>query len=182
MVSALLDEKIGNEQLPVGWPWRFFLFSVLIAATAAVSALGLTFGYKPFLESNLLTQDSNIEALSKQIPAGQQDEFVRFYSQLANLDTVLKKHVFSSSLFGLLESRTNAEVMYTTMEARIPERKVVLEGMAANYAVFSQQLQAYSTSPEIVGVIVNDSSAQDGKVRFRISLTIAPSVWSTQGL
>jgi hypothetical protein len=67
--------------------------------------------------------------------------------------------------------------MYTSMEARIPERKVVLEGIAASYAVLAQQLQAFSSTPEITGVIVNDSSALDGRVRFRLSLSIDPALF-----
>lgn len=177
MVSALLDQKLTKEELPVGWPWRFFLFSVLIATISVVAALGLSFGYAPFLESRLAQQQANLEALGKVVPQAQQDQFVKFYSQLANLENILGWHVTPSPLFGLIESRTNAAVQYLAMEARVPDRKVVLEGAAANYAVFSQQLQAFSTVPEITGMIVNDSSALDGKVRFRVTLTLRPSVF-----
>lgn len=174
MVSALLDEKVKGEELPVGWPWRFFLFSILIAATACVVSLGLSFGYKPFLESNLARQDANITELGKVVSQSQQDEFIRFYSQLANLEGVLKRHVTASPFFGFLEGRTNAEVAFTSLEARVPERKVVLEGVARDYATLAEQLQAFSTAPEVAGMIVNDSSASDGRVRFRLTLTLAP--------
>ncbi len=177
MVSALLDEKIAKEELSVGWPWRFFLFSVLIASTSAVVAVGLSFGYKPFLQSRLNQQQSNLEALGKVVPQAQQEEFVNFYSQLTNLQSVLARHVTVSPLFGFIESRTNTAVSYVTMEARVPDRKVVLEGSASNYAIFSQQLQAFSASPEVTGVIVNNSSALDGKVKFRLTLTVRPSVF-----
>lgn len=177
MVSALLDEKTKGEELPVGWPWRFFLFSLLIAATACVVSVGLAFGYKPFLESNLAQQDANIKELGKVVPQAQQEEFIRFYSQLANLDGVLKGHVTASPFFGFLEGRTNASVAFTSLEVRVPERKAVLEGVARDYATLAEQLQAFSTAPEVAGMIVNDSNASDGRVRFRLTLTLVPAMF-----
>lgn len=177
MVSALLDEKTKGEELPVGWPWRFFLFSILIAATACVVAFGLAFGYRPFLESNLAQQDANIKELGAVVPQAQQEEFIRFYSQLANLEGVLKRHVTASPFFGFLEGRTNTEVAFTSLELRVPERKAVLEGVARDYATLAEQLQAFSTAPEVAGMIVNDSNASDGRVRFRLTLTLVPAMF-----
>lgn len=156
------------------------MLSVLVAATAFMAAVGLEFGYKPFLESRLAAQQTNLEGLGKVIPQGQQEEFVRFYSQLANLQGILKHHAVVSPLFGFVESRTSPSVAYTVLEARIPERTVVLEGVAQNYAVFAVQLQALSMSPEVESVIVNDSNALEGRVRFRITVRMRPSVFNTE--
>lgn len=166
-----------GEELPVGWPWRFLMFSVLIAATVGVGSAGLAFGYKPLLDSRLMGQDAALTDLGKVIPAAQQDEFVRFYSQLVNLQTLLDSHVTASPLFGLLESRTNAAVSYAVMELRVPERKVVLEGSASNYKAFAEQLQSFTESPEVESVIVNDSNALDGKVKFRVTITLQQGIF-----
>lgn len=172
MVSTTLDEKIGREALPVGWPWRFFLFSLLVAVTAMVAYGGLAFGYKPFLESRIKAQDANFEQLGKVIPQKQQDQFVQFYSQLANLQGIIQNHVVMSPLFGLIEARTNAGVQYTAMETRVAEQKVSLEGIAASYKAFAEQLQAFALAPEIETVIVNDSNALEGRIRFRLTVML----------
>ena len=175
MVSPTLDEKLGHEELPVGWPWRFFLFSLLVGITTGVVYVGLVFGYTPFLNTRISEQQDALEQLGRVIPQKQQQEFVAFYSQLANLQTVLQNHIIASRLFGLLESRTSGLVFYTVMEARVPERKVLLEGSAASYAAFAQQLQSFTIAPEVENVIVNDSSALDGRVKFRLSLALKSS-------
>lgn len=166
-----------SEELPVGWPWRFLMFTVLIAATVGVGCAGLIFGYKPLLDSRLLGQEEELVDLGKVIPVKQQDEFVRFYSQLANLETLLNAHVSASPLFGLLESRTNSAVSYVAMELRVPERKIVLEGNASNYKSFAEQLQSFTEAPEVESVIVNDSNAIEGNVKFRITVTVRAGIF-----
>lgn len=178
MVSPLLQESVEREELPVGWPWRFFLFSSLIAITAVVAYSGVAFGYIPFLKGQIDTQQANIDELGSVVSPKQQEEFIRFYSQLVNVQGILAGHAITSPLFGMLEVHTNIGVHYTVMETRIPERKVLLEGMATNYGVFAQQLQAFAIAPEVENMIVNDSNALDGKVRFRLSLTVKPSAFN----
>ncbi len=177
MVSPLMDERMKGEELPVGWPWRFLMFSVLVAATVGVGSAGLAFGYKPLLDSRLKEQEAQITGLGKVVPKDQQEEFVRFYSQIANLGTLLAGHVSVSPLFGLLESRTNAAVSYAAMELRVPERKIVLEGNASNYKSFAEQLQSFTEAPEVESVIVNDSNALEGKVKFRITVTLREGIF-----
>jgi hypothetical protein len=181
MVSATLQEQLGaraSTGRPAGWPWRFLMFSVLVAACAGVSVAGLALGYRPFLESRIAAQDAEIAALGKKISAAEQARFVRFYSQLVNLDRLLKRHVVITPLFDLIESRTHPQVMYAAMEARVADRKVVLEGSAASYRALADQLEIFSATPEIARVIVNDSSALDGKVRFRLTLTARAAVFN----
>jgi len=93
------------------------------------------------------------------------------------LQTLLDGHVTASPLFGLLESRTNASVSYAVMELRVPERKIVLEGNASNYKVFAEQLQSFTEAPEVESVIVNDSNALEGKVKFRITVTMREGIF-----
>ena len=177
MISQTLDEKIGREELPVGWPWRFFLFSLLIAVTAVVAYAGLAFGYMPFLQSQIARQEENLEELGRVVPQKKQDELTGFYSQLVNLQGVVKSHAAVSPLFNIIESRTNTGVQYTLFEVRVPERKATLEGVAASYGIFAQQLHAFNLTPEIESMIVNDSNALEGRVKFRLSIIFKPALF-----
>lgn len=179
MVSPTLAEKLSREELPVGWPWRFFLFSILIAATACMVYVGLVFGYRPFLDARIARQEEAFDELGRIVSQKQQDEFVLFYSQLANIQKLLENHIRTSSFFSLIEARTNTGVFYTKLEARIAERKIALEGTATHYGVFAQQLQAFSVAPEVASVIVNDSHALEGRVKFNLTLILKPSVFTS---
>src|SRR3989344_5147872 len=88
--------KIGPEKLTVGWPWRFFLFSILMIITFLVVYFGLTLGYRPFLESLIEEQNIEINQLGQTISQQDQQGFINFYSQLANLQNILNSHVTSS--------------------------------------------------------------------------------------
>lgn len=177
MVSPTIDEKLEREELPVGWPWRFFLFSLLVFLTTLIVYAGLSFGYKPFLTAQIEEQEAAIAQLSRTIPKKQQEDFVTFYSQLVNLQTLLKNHVFVSKIFPFLQNNTNRFVYYTLIDLRLGERRLGLEGVAANYGVFSQQLQAFTVAPEVESLIVNESSALEGGVKFRLSLILGRSLF-----
>jgi len=176
MVSPTLDEKLQREELPVGWPWRFFLFSLLIFLTTLIVYAGLAVGYKPFLSAQIEDQEAAISQLSQTIPKKQQEDFITFYSQLVNLQALLKNHIFVSKIFPFLQTNTNRFVFYTLVDLRLAERRLGLEGVAANYGVFSQQLQAFSVASEVESLIVNESSALEGGVKFRLSLILSRSL------
>lgn len=171
---------MGPDKAAVGWPWRFFIFSFLIALTAAAIYVGLAFGYKSFLQSRSQKLDDDIETLANAIPKDQQEKMLRFYSQLANLQTLLNKHTTPSALFTLLEHVTNQQVILNGLEIKLSERRILLEGTAASYQVFAQQLEAFNRVPEVERVLVNESYASDGRVIFRISVIVRESALRKQ--
>ena len=138
------------------------------------------FGYRPFLERRIAAQEAALEQLSSIIPQEQQEEFITFYSQLVNAQGLLRNHRTASRLFTLLETTTNTEVGYSGMDERVPERSVILEGNALQYRAFADQLHAFSIAPAVESVIVHDSSAAGGRVRFRLSLKVNESVFAAQ--
>lgn len=167
-----INEKLAVEKLPVGWPWKFFLFSVLVLLTTAVLYLGLDFGYKPFLKSRIESLNQSIEELSQIIPKDQQEGLIRFYSQVVNLQSLLASHVNVSKVFNFLQNNTNKSVFFSRADLMIGERRLNLEGFASNYEIFSQQLEAFNVAPEVENLVVNESSAVEGRVRFKLFLIL----------
>lgn len=165
------------EKLSVGWPWKLFLFSLLTIITALVIYLGLAFGYRPFLQSQMEKIDESIRQLSEAIPEDQQKNLIIFYSQLANLQNVLSKHIIVSKIFPFLQKNTNQSVFYNAMDLRVGERKLALEGVAANYDIFSQQLEALNSAPEVVGMVINESTAIGGQVKFKLFVILKPELF-----
>ena len=172
-----VSEKMVAEKVPVGWPWKLFLFSLLVLLTTFVVYFGLVFGYKPFLNARVEGINKSIEELSKTIPVDQQQNLVRFYSQLANLQRLLKTHVFLSKVFPFLQTNTNKSVLYNTLEVKVGEKRLSLEGMAGGYEIFSQQLEAFKVAPQTESLLVNESSAVDGKVKFKLTPILKPNLF-----
>lgn len=172
-----LSERLGPDKLKSGWPWRFLIFSFLIALASVVVYLGLAFGYESFLQARIIQLDDDIEQLSQSIPQEQQDKLTDFYSQLANLQNVLNKHIFASNIFPLLERNTNHLVYFNIADLKMSDRHLVLEGEASSYQVFSQQLEAFNRMPSLQKVVVNESHAENGRVSFRLFLILKEEVF-----
>ena len=172
-----LAEKLGPEKISVGWPWRLFSFSFLVVLAATVIFVGLSFGYKNFLEARIIKVDAEIEQLSQSVSQDQQEKLIRFYSQLANLQTLLNKHAIASNIFSVVERNTNQRVYYNVSELKMGDRRMILEGVAASYQIFAQQLEAFSRLPEVERVTVNESYLSDGQIVFRLFLIFTDKIF-----
>ena len=172
-----IAEKLGQEKLSVGWPWRLFSFSFLVILAAGVVYFGLAFGYKNFLNNQISEVDNEIEQLTESISQDQQDKLIKFYDQLANLQTLLNKHVISSSVFPILEKNTNQGVFYNSAELKMADRRLTLEGVANSYQILSQQLEAFNRAPNVEKVIVNESYLSGNQVAFRLFLILSDKIF-----
>jgi hypothetical protein len=181
MNNTLSSQRFITEQVAVGWPWRFLVFSFLILLSSLVIYYGLAFGYRKSLQAQINGIDEDIDYLAESVPKEDQDRLLGFYSQLANLQNILNGHVLGSKIFNFLQANTNQQVFYNSMDFKINDRKLVLEGIAPSYQVFSQQLEAFSRSPDIERVVVNESyatsSSADNKIFFKIFLVLKDKVF-----
>ncbi len=170
-------EKLGPERVVVGWPWRLLLFSLLVLVTVAVLYVGLDFGYKIYLNAQIRARDAAIDKLSQSIPKEEQDKFINFYSQLANLRYLLDSHIITSRIFPFLEANTNRLVYYNFVDMKLKESRLDLEGVAQSYGIFSQQLEAFSRAAEVERLVVSESQSINGAVKFRLYLILKPDVF-----
>jgi hypothetical protein len=170
--NSALTGKIGPEKMTVGWPWRFFIFSIIVLLTAVMVWAGLAFGYRTYLENRIAAVDASIQQLSESVPQDQQQNLITFYSQLANLQNVLVAHTGTARLLPLLQQNTNRLVSYRSIDLRVGERRIVLDGVAQSYQVLAQQLEALNRMPIAESVIVNESRAEEGRVVFRLTVTL----------
>jgi len=175
IASQSINERLtAGEKIAVGWPWRFFSFTTLVLTVAVVFYAGLKFGYEPLLRKKLDETDLKLQELAQSLSAAEQEDLITFYSQLANLEALLGKHVLASVIFPFLERNTNQQVYYTMLNFESAERKLTLEGAAQSYGVFSQQLQAFEQAPEVKRLIVSDSDRSGGLISFRLHLVFKP--------
>jgi hypothetical protein len=162
----------------VGWPKRFFTFSLVIFVAVLLIYVGLAFGYKLFLKKSLEDLGGKLDELSRQITQEEKDSLAILYSQLTNMRSLLGSHVFSSKVFTLLESITHPKVVYLGLDLNTKEREIIITGAAATYEDLTAQLALLESSSQIDKYNLESSEWDEGVVQFKINLTVAKDVLS----
>lgn len=174
-------EQLGREPSQTqGWALGVLFFSGGILFLAVAIYLGLTFGYAPYLQSQLASTQNQVSALNKQVSPSDQSQLIDFYSQIANVQTLLQKHVLPSQFFSWLEKNTEANVYYQSF-ALTAGRQVTLAGVARSEADVNQQIAIFENSPAISSVTVSNVSAPQllgNAWDFSVTLAMNPSVFS----
>jgi hypothetical protein len=174
-------EQLGREPTSgtQGWAVGALLFSGGIFFLSLVIYFGLTFGYEPYLQSQLSTTQNQVSALDNSISASDQSQLINFYSQITNLQTLLQSHVLTSQFFAWLEQNTEANVYYQSF-ALATGNQITLTGAANTEADVNQQVAIFENSPEVSSVGVSNVAAPQtpgGKWSFNTTLIMNPSVF-----
>lgn len=172
-------EQLGKE--PSGAPGYAFgalYFSGSILLLAVVTYLGITFGYDPHLQSEITNTQNQVTTLNQSISATEQTNLIDFYSQISNLQTLLKNHVLSSQFFDWLEKNTEVNVYYQSLSLA-SGYKVTATGYAANESDVNQQISIFENSPEVKSVSVSNVSVAPtiGGWNFTLLITLNPSLF-----
>ena len=171
------NDQFPRERLPVGWPWRLFVFTLILLALSFLVYLGLNFGYKAFLNKSIDGLNSTLNSLSFQVAPTEREGFITFYSQLSNLQKLLASHIISSKVFPVLEGLTDQRVSYSTLNISVVDRTVTVDGVAKDYAALASQLAIYEQSPEVEKVILENSALTNKAVRFTAKVTLKDEVF-----
>jgi hypothetical protein len=174
-------EQIGQESPKTqGWALGVLFFSGGILFLTVAIYLGLTFGYEPYLQSQLASVQNQVSTLGNSVSASDQSQLIDFYSQIANLQTLLQRHTFSSQFFSWLEQNTEANVYYHSL-ALTQGNQIALSGAASTEADINQQVAIFENSPEVSSVTISNVSAPSligNGWTFSVTLIMNPSVFS----
>ena len=166
-------EGFTSPNANVGWPSRFFSFSITIFALVFVTYLGLTFGYQTFLNQKIKEVRDELDGLEAQVTPEQKENLATLYSQVANIRTLFEEHSLASRFFDMLEAITDTEVSYLDFDMDIENREVSLSGVAASYEDLVSQLALYEQTPEIETVTLEQAGLEDGIVSFSLKMTVS---------
>lgn len=176
------EQFLGPEKLPVGWPWKIFIFSIILFGLVLFIYFGIIWGYQPFLKSQEQSLDKKINEIGGQISQQDRENFINFYSQLVNLQGLLKNHVKGSNIYNFLEKNTDQGVYYEGANLSVTEHNISLSGIARSYDNLVKQLSAFEQVPEISKVILQDSQSADKGIRFSIQLVFKPELLSPSNI
>lgn len=180
-------EQLGQEPSETqGWATGALLFSGGILFLSLIIYFGLAFGYEPYLQNQLNATQAKVTALDNSISPDDQAQLINFYSQITNLQALLKNHVFTSKFFSWLETNTEANVYYQSFTLSTQDQ-VTLTGSGASESDVNQQIAIFENSPEVETVSVSSIVApqlgpDNHGWTFTATLTMNPSVFlsSTQ--
>ena len=113
-----------------------------------------------------------LQRLSK----GSPQKFTQFYSQLVNLQNLLGNHIAASKAFPILERITSHKVYYRSVDLKIPERQLELDGIAESYEVLGEQLESFNQAAEMENSLVNQSQLVNQAVQFKATLLLKDNV------
>jgi hypothetical protein len=166
-----IREQFVSDSIPVGFPWRLFIFSLTLFVFSLFIYFGLKFGYTAYIDQRAENLDQKISALATQVSEVDQQSFIAFYSQLVNLERVLDRHKFTANVFNFLEQNTLGEVYYNHAEFSSTDNSFNLRGFAATSETLVNQLSLFDNRSEVSRVNLNQmNTTQTGDVAFGITV------------
>jgi uncharacterized protein (DUF486 family) len=166
----------GSHRTP-GWSSGIMLFSGSILFITLFIYAGLKFGYEPYLTGQISSLDSQAQKVGLSVSASDEATLVTFYSQISNLQSLIKNHVFFSQFLTWLEQHTEANVYYTSM-VFTSGNQIALTGTAKTAADVSEQISVFEAASEISATSLSNVafSPAGNDWTFNVVLTIDPSV------
>ncbi len=175
-------EQLGREPARTpGWSGRLLMFSSTIFFIVAAIYIGIVYGNQPFLRSQIDEVSNRMSTLAQEIPSDDQAKIFTFYSQIANIKTLLAKHVITSRLFEWLERQTSANVSFSRFAFTKGRNEVVLSGVAKTVNDFIQQVQVFQAQSEVKSVnFKNLAAIEKGGWQFDLTLEFIPDFFEAK--
>jgi hypothetical protein len=176
--QQVINQMSRDSEKTPGWSSGVLFFSLgLLALVVAIYFFLLGF-YGPYLGGQLSGLESQVATANQSIASGDETQLVSFYSQVSNVQTLLKNHIVFSQFLSWLEQSTVASVYYTQFSFS-SGTQVTLTGSALTEGSITQQIAIFESSPAVKKTIVTNISAsqQTGIWSFSVSLVMNPSLF-----
>lgn len=175
--QQVVEQLNQDKPRTPGWSSGILLFSGSILLIVVLIYAGLRFGYEPVLNSQLASAESQLNQAGKSISPEDEASLVTFYSQISNIQSLMKNHIFFSQFLTWLEANTEANIYYTSM-AFTSGDQVTLAGIAKTQADIVQQMAVFEASSDISAVTLSNAtfSAAQNAWTFNVVLTMQPSM------
>lgn len=160
-----------------GWSGKLLMFSLTALFAAVLSLAGLTYGYKPRLERQINELQRESQKFSQEIPVATREEIVGFYSQIANIKTLLGGHVTASKILDFLEAKTLPALYYDKFILNVATRELQIAGKARSVQDVGNQIRIFQNEPLVHKATVRGvTTAAAGVWSFDSTLTLDPAL------
>ncbi len=165
-----------------GFPWRILVASIIIFAMMVLIYFGMTFGYGPYLNSQIKNVNAQFSKLTQSLDDQQQLDLINFYSQLYNIKTLSSIHLYPSRFFDFLEKNTYPNVRISSAQVGVSNREIKMEGVAADYDVLTNQISAFKSADGVSDVMLESSKSRSltdgGGVSFSVRVNFTGGFFS----
>lgn len=175
-------EQLGREPTATpGWSSGILLFSGGVLLIMVALYFTLMFGYGPYLSGQISQAEDQASKVGQSISSADQANLVTYYSEVANLHTLVGSHVLFSQFLAWLGDNTEANVFYSNMNFT-SGGEVTLAALGKSQADVNQQLEIFQSSPDVQGVAVGNISFSPtaGMWTFNVTLTMKQSIFLWQ--
>lgn len=178
-VQAINQLMHESKETP-GWSWGIILFPAGLLIIMLGIYFGMAFVYEPYLSSQLGDTERQILQVGQSISSQDQVGLVTYYSQLANLKSLLGKHIVFSQFLAWLEHATEANIYYSQFSFT-GGNQISLTGNAKSVADLDQQVAIFESSPQVQKVLVANVGLAPAASfwQFTATLTMNPGVFAS---
>lgn len=178
--QKVVEQLSRSSSTTPGWSGGLLKFAGTALVLGIFIYVGLVYGYKPYLEREVVKLDAQIATFAQEVPVDEQTKIVGFYSQLGNLKSLLSQHVAISPLFDWLEKHTETNVYFTKLTLNVQTRQVGLTGVAKNIEDVSSQLAVLQADGEVARTnLSNVSILPSGVWQFDASVIFKESFFKS---
>lgn len=169
-------ERLTRASNPEQGPYKqLLLLTGSLLAISSILYLGLSYGYEPYLNKQKADLDVQIQESSKKIPQEEQIKLIGFYSQLANIKTLIGKHPFTSNVFEWLEKNSEPNTYFTKFSFNASTNQLALLGISKTADNVSDQAAIFESQPEVVRLNLSSLSvAITGGWQFNMTIFFDP--------
>jgi len=173
------DQVVSRAPRSPAWFGQLMAFAITLLLLSVVVFLGITFGFRPYLENRVSALDQQIDDFTRQVPASEQAAIATFYSQLANIRTVLGKHTATPALLSWLEGGTVSQVQLTKVSFNAASRQVQVSGIARDATDVASQVVSLQGLPGVERVDFRNSALTGTGTTFDLNVTVVPGFFTS---
>ncbi|KKS82684.1 MAG: hypothetical protein UV58_C0007G0035 [Candidatus Wolfebacteria bacterium GW2011_GWC1_43_10] len=161
--SSVTPRSHKEEVSSVGFPWRIFVIALVVFGLTLVLWAGMSFGYTPYIKSEIKKVEAELDTLSTTFDESQQKDFISFYSQLYNIRNLSATHTYPSKIFDFIESSIYPTVRLSNLQVNLASGETRIEGIAVDYETLANQISALKNNTSVESVSLDTSRKAEAK-------------------
>lgn len=152
---------------------------MVVAGATVLVALGM-FGYKMYLEEQIVTKNAKIQEYDAKLGKLDLEEMRKVSGRIKIVSELVKSHPSVNAALAILESTVEFPITYTGFDLRYNDVEknylLQLKGVAPNYKTIVQQVDTYKRDPfnkYIASLNVENVALDDsGRIGFTLKMPI----------
>ena len=146
----------------------------------------IIFGYLA-LEVKVYIQNQGIDEINKRMVGYSlyqqridENSIIDYKKKIDDFSLIIKNHKVSSNVFNFIEENTMSNVWFSNFDMSQSTYEIKLSGEAENIETLSDQIQTFENNKDNVKNInvLNSRVDANGKIRFLLSISLNPEIYS----